>query len=403
MPLLACARRVKTCSTPTRCQHRNFELDSDFKMAKSKPKSESSSSETKAGNTLHAFDLLQRGAIPPPRGVSVLFGGQRFLKRLILQNFQAHTAEDDEFATARLEGVPDWAVIMDELMTTSLFGSGTKLVILDEAEDFVKKFREKLEDVVAQQRLVGSLVLIVDSWPSNTRLYKSVDQHGLQVNCNLPEVTKGRSSATDTARLYRWLMEYTKSNFQLSLDQKAARVLCDLTESNLGRIDCELAKLSLYVSQGGTIDESLVNEHVGGWLTKTMWETSDAIADGNLRVSLELLDRLLKSGEHPLALYGQLSWSLRRYPRAVEVYDRMRQHQTRPDVSEAVKAAGFRAWGDDVPRAQHNLKRIGRARLEQLGAQLLECDLALKGSHSSDSRARLLLECLAASLVTTKS
>ncbi len=349
---------------------------------------------------MHAFDYLHRSDTVPQPGVCVLFGGQRFLKQLVLHSFRGNAGEDDEFSTTRFEESPEWRVLMDEVMTTSLFG-GNKRVIVDKAEEFVTKYRERLEDVV-QRRLSATLILIVDSWPSNTRLYKQIDQHGLQINCELPETTRGRTKGVDVGKLDRWLAEYARSTYGLVVEPKAIRLLCDLTESNLGRIDSELAKLSLYIPEEGAVDLALVEQHVGGWIAKTMWVTVDAMADGRLKDAIESLDRLLLSGEHPLALYGQLSWSLRRYPRAVEIYDRMRQKAARPDVSSAVSKAGFRSWGDEVPRAQHNLKRLGRARVERLGTQLLACDLALKGSHSADSRGRLLLEMLAASLAMEK-
>jgi DNA polymerase-3 subunit delta len=41
---------------------------------------------------------------------------------------------------------------------------------------------------------------------------------------------------------------------------------------------------------------------------------------------------------------------------------------------------------------ENRLRQIGRQRAEQLHRWLLEADLALKGSHSRDHRARLVLE-----------
>jgi hypothetical protein len=40
------------------------------------------------------------------------------------------------------------------------------------------------------------LVLDVDEWPANTRLYKALDQSGLQIDCRPPQ-KKGKSKDTD--------------------------------------------------------------------------------------------------------------------------------------------------------------------------------------------------------------
>jgi DNA polymerase III subunit delta len=356
-----------------------------------------------ASNTLHAFDFLKSKSVPLPRGVCVLFGNQRFLKLQVLKSIQQTNRDDDNdnFSTTRFDEKVEWPILMDELKSQSLFSNGDKCVILDNADDFVKKQREKLEDVAQDKGVVGTLVLVVDSWLASTRLYKIVDKQGLQIDCSLPQVKRGKSSSVDSGKLNQWLIDFAQSVHQVSLSLPAVKLLCDFTDSDLGRIDSELAKLSLYVKPGESITEVHVKQHVGGWRTQTMWEASDAVAGGRTKEALVLLDRLLKSGEHPLALFGQLSWALRRYPKVVEIYDRMKETNPRPSVREAAAKAGFREWGDDITNAEQNLKRLGRAKAEMLGTRLLQTDLALKGTHSRDERARLILELLAAGLAET--
>ena len=43
--------------------------------------------------------------------------------------------------------------------------------MVDEADEFVSRYREALEDYVARPGRSGILLLDVKSWPSNTRLY----------------------------------------------------------------------------------------------------------------------------------------------------------------------------------------------------------------------------------------
>jgi len=123
-----------------------------------------------------------------------------------------------------------------------------------------------------------------------------------------------------------------------------------------------------------------------------MWDAIGAACDGDTGEALRLLDQLLKTGEHPLALFGQLSWSLRRYSLATEVVLRQVRQGKRPDLSSAISTAGFRPWGGEADMAQDRLKQLGRGRAAQILDWLNETDAALKRTHATGHRGRLALE-----------
>ena len=104
------------------------------------------------------------------------------------------------------------------------------------------------------------------------------------------------------------------------------------------------------------------------------------------------LANLLQSGEHPLALYGQLSWSLRRYGRLWENISRQTRAGSKPDLSVALGQAGFRQWGGEMDVAGDSVRQLGRVRVKQFYDWLLQTDLSLKGTHSESNRARFALE-----------
>src|SRR5205814_672870 len=104
-----------------------------------------------------------------------------FLKRLVLKALQRQVMGDDPdvpLATYDCQdsarGGPDWRDVADELATASLFGGSPRLVVLERADAFVSTNRQMLEDYVARPRATGVLVLDVDDWAANTRLYKAV-------------------------------------------------------------------------------------------------------------------------------------------------------------------------------------------------------------------------------------
>lgn len=361
-------------------------------------------------NTHHVFDFLDSPVALDKVAVCAIFGGERFLKTMAVKQLEQTVTrqnpgdEDSDYSVTKLDGSEtDWAEVMDELCTASLFGgSGPKLVVIDRADDFVKKFREKLEDYVADPRGNGVLAIVVGTWAKNTRLYKAIDKSGVQIQCDAP--TKARSKNPDQAKVAKWIVSRARKEHGFKLAAVSADLIVELTDCDFGRIEQELCKLALYVEDPKEeLPPDKVGEIVGGWRTRTMWNAIDAATDGNAAYSLQLLDRLLKSGEHPLALFGQLSWSLRRYGEVFDLVERERRQGRRLDMNAVLKKAGFRTWGGELDTAGARMKHLGRKRAAALNQKLLSADLALKGTHSREERGRLVLEELFVWLAADKS
>lgn len=344
--------------------------------------------------TIHVFDLLDKPLTQSLTGACAVFGGERFLKKLAVDFLVDSIGDGDEdFAASKYDSEnATWADIHDELSTRSLFGGdGPKIVVVDHADKFVKDNRDRIEDYVDATSHGGLLILIVDSWASNTKLYKKVDKSGVQIRCDAP-TKSAKSKQRDEKKTADWLVARAASVYEFQLPAGGAHVLIELTDCEFGRMDQELQKLALYADKQGKVSQETIKKVVGGWRSRTMWEAIDAAADGDAGRSLELLDQLLRSGEHPLALFGQLSWSLRRYATATEIVMRQLRNQRKPNLPNAIKEAGFRAWGGEVEAAQARIRQLGRDRAGLMLDWLLEADLQLKRSHSKENRGRLVLE-----------
>jgi DNA polymerase-3 subunit delta len=347
--------------------------------------------------TMHALDFLES----PPAGkrppICVLYGSERFLKTLVRKQLVKRLAgaeADAESSVTRFDGgEAEYRDVVDELSTVSMFGGGgPRIAYVDDADDFVDKFRTQLENYFGKPRSSGVLVLEVDSWPANTRLYKISQPIALTIDCRVPEVANSRAKTkpVDEARIKDWLEVWARSRHNIQLAPKAAQAMMELVGPEFGLLDQELSKLALFVPAGGKVDVNLVKEVVGGWRTKTAWDLNDAVADGDAALALEQLDKLLQAGQDPLALYGSISWSLRRFAAAARQFRETERRGQRPDLRACLQQAGF--WGDTVEKAEQQLKQLGRQRALKLYRWLLELDLGLKGSHSSPPAARFLLE-----------
>lgn len=347
--------------------------------------------------TVHVFDLLKKPPKSLDGGICALFGGERFLKLLAIKKLtQALLGDEAEFGATQFDGdSTTWADVNDELSTMTLFGGdGPRIVVVDQADGFVKNYRDRLEDYVKSPPPNGLLILDVEKWPSNTKLYKAIDKSAVQIQCDAPVTKRGKSKQRNDAKTVEWLVSWAKSEHGFDLPQNGAHTLIELVDCEFGRMDQELAKLALYVDEKTKVDHALIKKVVGGWRTETMWSAIDAATDGDAKTALELLDQLLASEQHPLALFGQLSWSLRRYAETAEIVARQQRAKTRVDLKAAMKQAGFNAWGGGMDEAADRLRQLGRERAFQLHQWLLDADLALKRSHSKADRGRLVLETL---------
>jgi DNA polymerase-3 subunit delta len=332
---------------------------------------------------IDALDYLAHPAKHPATNVCALFGDEPFLKRQVLAVLkeQVLSGDDAEFSVTVFDGREAPLVeVLDALATRALFGGGRHLVVVDEADDFVSENRAALEDYVASPRAASLLVLDVKQWPSTTRLAKAVAAGGLAVECKFPA----------PARLAKWLAGWAKRRHAATLEPAAAEGLIESTEPDLGLLDQELAKLAALAGNDGAITPELVRQSVGGWRVQTAWEMLDAALAGDARTALVQLDRLLISGEVPIALLAQISSGLRRMAAAAQLVEQAERARRRVSLRQALEQAGVKPFL--IGKIESQMRTLGRQRAGKLYRWLLQADLALKGSSSAPARARLVLE-----------
>lgn len=331
-----------------------------------------------------ALDFLAdtfKTKIPPACAV---FGDEPFLKTAALAELRQRVlgGGDAEFSLTRFAGRSVEArEVFDELATVALFGGGERLVIVEDAADFVSANRAALEDYVAEPSGAGTLVLVVDSWPSNTRLAKAVAATGLAIECKFPT----------GAKAIKWLETWARTRHRAKLQRDAAELLLEIVGPEMGLLDQELAKLAAAAGQEAITAER-VQQLVGGWRAKTAWDMLDAALEGRTRQALLELDRLLLAGEAPIAVLAQIGATLRRFGAATRYIQQAESAGRKTSLRQALEAAGVKPLPFIMNKAEAQLRQLGRQRGGQLLAWLLEADLALKGVSSSPPKARIVLE-----------
>jgi DNA polymerase-3 subunit delta len=334
-----------------------------------------------AGKALHAFDYLAQPERHRPGAVCAVFGDDLFLRRQALLALRRVVLGENEgeFSLATFEGcTAELLDVLEELATVAMFGPGQRLVVVEEADEFVSRYRAELEDYVARPTAGGVLVLDVRSFPGNTRLSKAVVAEGLAIDCNCPTA----------ARVARWLEDWAEQAHRVQLSRPAAEMLLEMIGPELGLLDQELAKLALLVGPGEKIAPEMVGRLAGGWRVRTAWEMLDAVLAGQTREAMTQLDRLLAAGESPVGMLAQVSASLRRLAAATRLVDQAEAAGRRITLRAALERAGVRSFM--LGEAEQQLRRLGRRRGRQLYRWLLEADLDLKGASALPPR--LVLE-----------
>jgi DNA polymerase III subunit delta len=201
-----------------------------------------------------------------PKPVYALVGADALLQQEALLKIVTELPPDAQRIDADGE-TAELADVLDELRSFAMFGSA-KVVAVRDADEFVSRFREQLEDYVAQPSDSATLVLRFSSLPSNQRIYKAIAKTGQIIQCQPPKDIRG------------WIIDRAKITHKLTIAAEAAELLADYIGADLGRIDGELAKLAL-ASSSSRIGPDEISQSVAFQREREMWDLTNALGSGD--------------------------------------------------------------------------------------------------------------------------
>jgi DNA polymerase-3 subunit delta len=346
----------------------------------------------KKKNDAIAFEVLLDASWIEPASLIVVVGDDGFLQHESRRAVISRLCGGDADATVDvLSGeTAELRDVLDALGERSLFGGERRVVVVEDADDFVKEYRPQLEDFVAKPSGDSTLILEVKSWPGNTRLAKAVASSGFAIRCQAPD--RGKEAGDFVRQMKDWLIAVAERDFEVKLAKSAVDELLERVPAEAGILYQEVGRLALVARASQRIDIELVREHVGGWRTRKTWDMIDAAADGKAAEALVQLDRLLAAGEEPWGLLPQMASTLRRLALALRLIERAERRGQRMAIREALERAGVMVFklGD----TERQLRQLGRPRVRQLYRWLLAADLEIKGYNSGKEQARRVLETL---------
>ncbi|MDR0609247.1 MAG: DNA polymerase III subunit delta [Planctomycetaceae bacterium] len=318
------------------------------------------------------------------KAICVVFGNDPFWKFHAVRTLrdQVLSEEDAEFSLTRFEGDSvKFIDVLREVATHAMFGGDRRLVIVEDADSFVTKYRAELEEYTEKPSGQAVLLLLLNSFPSNTRLFSRVTETGLAIEASsLPE-----------KEIPKWIVRWSKQHHKTPCDPDAAEMIFQRIGAEHGLIDQELAKLALMVAPKEKITTTLVEKAVGSWRSQSTFEMLDLALAGQTAAAIRQLDQLLLAGENAVGILAQIAPTLRKFAAATQLILDGEKHGKKITPAAALEQAGVNRYYIEK-KSEKQLKMLGRYRGAKLLNWLLQADLDLKGASRNDPR--IILETL---------
>ncbi len=322
--------------------------------------------------------LMEKSKIVP---IYVFFGDEEFFIHEALSVVKSQLLKDADPSLALVELKGDevsGGVIFDELRTIPFFASKNKVVIVEEADDFVEKNRQTLEKYLGTPATHANLVLVCKKWDKRTKLATFVDKVGVSVECK----------KIKDHLLPGWLHARAK-HYKKTISTRAAQKLVEDAGNNLAILDKHIEKLSIYLGDRASIDEEDIDALVGIDRNRTVFELTDAVAQKNVALALKILNQMLVHGEDSVKIIGLLAWQMKRLWRAKQI---LKSGGDEQKVISELQIIQFFA-----KRFFEQVKHYTEEDLMKKYALLLETDVK---SKTSSFNIQLLLELLVYKLCT---
>lgn len=263
------------------------------------------------------------------------------------------------------------ADVLDEVRSVGLMQQ-YKLVIVDDADDFVKKYREKLERYVDDVVDIATLALRPKSWNKSWRLSKATVKVGQVIQCEpLSEI-----------EAERWLSGHARDVHEVKLSMGAVGMLVDRLGVDLMRLDSEVAKLGVSVGDGVEVTEKEVEALVGRASNDDAWAIQEALLSGDPVKAVSTLHELLLLSRQPVQLITYFVSDLVR--KVHHGANMLKQGKRDFDVCKAM-----RVWGERQRPFMQAVKRLGAGKSGILLDRLVEMD---RKSKSGFGKGDQLLE-----------
>lgn len=311
---------------------------------------------------------LAKGTIAP---VYLFTGEDLFRKKELIDQITAAVQPDDFNIYASSAEKADMGEALALANTAPVF-SPRRLVILTGIEKLRKDPKEAL--IRYLENPLDTTVLILthnDSKKFKTEKTLAAAAAACGDTANFDELKRDD--------LAMWIRQRCKQN-GLNADFDAVETLCEAVGGDLNALAQEIEKLALYTAEreSKTITKEDVLAGVGFSKEENPFELSNAVQYMNKKKALQLVDKLLDSGEEPIGVLAKITYPIEKMARIKTM-----SNAGMPSV-EISRAAGLMFWESSLVNNARNFpsEEIFLRTLDRI----IEADKALKSSTASDPK-----------------
>lgn len=175
--------------------------------------------------------------------------------------------------------------------------------------DHVEILRQALERGFPQQHYL--IATVYSKVPKNLKMYKSFQEHGVVIDCNIP-LGESRSDKAAQEAVLRETMNELLAKAGKRLSPRAFQSLCRLTGFDPRTFVQNVEKLIDYAGDRAEITDEDIRAVLKRTKVDPVFELTNAAADRNLIQALFFLRTLLDAGWHPLQILAALANQMRK-------------------------------------------------------------------------------------------
>lgn len=220
-------------------------------------------------------------------GVLVIYGEDAFLVSQECEKRVSEILTPDERAMALYEPRADQANIadvLDELRTVPFLAS-RRVVLVKDAESFIKDNADALEKYIDNPSASGVLIFTVLSWDKRLRISKKIQAAGC-----LFEIEKFK-----LFQLPPFIASYAQQTHGIRLDATCSRLLVELVGEDPGRLCSEMDKLAIFVAPKKSVTAGDIEALIGHNRAFGAFEVIDSVVSGNAGPAISRLRNMFES------------------------------------------------------------------------------------------------------------
>lgn len=305
------------------------------------------------------------------------------------------TAEDRENGVARHDlSETALADVIDDARSLSLFAS-RRLILVSNPEAALPRQKSDEEDDDGGASRGGGEVLaayLQDPSPGVVLLFDAprYDFEGDDKK-KLERVRKFYSAIPETVEMRRFAADEARTEAQalarragVAVEPEALELLVEALGADVGRIEVEIEKLSLFAANGRTVSAEDIARLAPDARATTIFALVGALGRRDRARGLQILDTLCRAGEYlPLAL-AFLSTQFRLALAAQEAGLR-----SAPQIQSHFSRLGVPMWSARAEQVCQTVSRFSKPQLENALELIFEADRDLRSARPDD---RIVME-----------